>query len=94
VSRNRLVRLAVVLLATAAVAVGWWMWRGRQGGSTAAGPIVLISIDTLRADHLPAYGYTAIRTPAIDRLAAGGVLFEHAYSHGIRTTEKHRGHGN
>jgi len=89
VSRNRLVRLAVVLLATAAVAVGWWMWRGRQGGSTAAGPIVLISIDTLRADHLPAYGYTAIRTPAIDRLAAGGVLFEHAYSHAPQTLPAH-----
>src|SRR5256885_10315639 len=36
------------------------------------GPIVLISIDTLRADHLPAYGYTKVRTPNIDALAAGG----------------------
>ena len=29
-------------------------------------PVILISIDSLRADHLPAYGYTKIATPAID----------------------------
>ena len=53
------------------------------------GPIVLISIDTLRADRLPAYGYTKIRTPHIDRLAADGVLFEHAYSHSPQTLPAH-----
>jgi tetratricopeptide (TPR) repeat protein len=43
-------------------------------------PIVLISIDTLRSDHLPAYGYEDVDTPAIDRLRADGILFERAYS--------------
>ncbi len=43
--------------------------------------IVLISIDTLRSDRLPAYGYDGVETPAIDRLAADGVLFERAYTH-------------
>ena len=43
--------------------------------------IVLISIDTLRSDRLPAYGYGGVETPAIDRLAADGVLFERAYTH-------------
>jgi choline-sulfatase len=38
-------------------------------------PVILISIDTLRADHLSAYGYTKIRTPNIDSFAQGGTLF-------------------
>ncbi|HSL20638.1 MAG TPA: sulfatase-like hydrolase/transferase [Vicinamibacterales bacterium] len=53
------------------------------------GPIVLISIDTLRADRLPAYGYTRIRTPHIDRFVADGVLFEQAYSHSPQTLPAH-----
>ncbi|HUQ52406.1 MAG TPA: sulfatase-like hydrolase/transferase, partial [Gammaproteobacteria bacterium] len=46
----------------------------------AGAPVVLISIDTLRADHLAAYGYRAGSTPAIDRLAQAGVVFDDAYS--------------
>jgi choline-sulfatase len=46
-----------------------------------AGPnIVLITLDTLRADHLGAYGYGAIETPEIDRFAREGVRFAHATS--------------
>lgn len=40
----------------------------------APAPVILISIDTLRADHLSAYGYRAIRTPNIDSFASGGTL--------------------
>src|SRR5579871_3976265 len=40
--------------------------------------VLLISIDTLRADHLGAYGYAAAQTPAIDRLASRGLRFTHA----------------
>lgn len=54
-----------------------------------ATPIVLISIDTLRSDHLPAYGYDGVDTPAIDRLRAAGVLFEHAYSPAPLTLPAH-----
>jgi len=43
-------------------------------------PVVLISIDTLRADHLPAYGYAGVETPAIDRLRRDAVLFGNAYT--------------
>lgn len=42
--------------------------------------IVLISIDTLRADHLGAYGYGRNTSPNIDRLANEGILFENAFS--------------
>ena len=41
--------------------------------------VVLVTIDTLRADRLPAYGYGKGKTPAIDALAADSVLFENAY---------------
>lgn len=42
--------------------------------------VLLISIDTLRADRLGCYGAEAVETPAIDRLAAEGVRFENAFS--------------
>ena len=41
-------------------------------------PVILISIDTLRADHLSAYGYTKIHTPHIDSFAQGGTRFTRA----------------
>ncbi len=43
-------------------------------------PIVLVSIDTLRSDHLPAYGYTRVATPALDRFRRDAILFESAWS--------------
>ena len=42
--------------------------------------VVLVSIDTLRADHLSAYGYKRPTSPFIDELASNGVLFENARS--------------
>src|ERR1700736_2762547 len=42
-------------------------------------PVIVISVDTLRADHLPAYGYRQVETPAIDALARDSVRFENAY---------------
>ena len=39
-------------------------------------PVVLISIDTLRSDRLPAYGYRGVETPALDALARLGYTLE------------------
>ncbi len=41
--------------------------------------VILISVDTLRADHLGCYGYSRDTSPFIDSLASRGVLFENAY---------------
>src|SRR4029079_9906276 len=65
---------------------GVW-WKARQ--KTAAGPVILISIDRLRAHHLPVYGYTRRRTPNIDALAAEATVFEHAWSHAPQTLPAH-----
>ncbi len=67
---NRLSTLLVIVLATTVVACD---------GEPDSPSIVLISVDTLRADHLSSYGY-ARATPHIDALAATGVLFEDAHT--------------
>src|SRR5229473_5917698 len=46
----------------------------------AAPNVVVITIDTLRPDHLGCYGYKQIRTPNIDALATDGIRFERAYT--------------
>ncbi len=52
-------------------------------------PVILISIDTLRADRLSVYGYNKIKTVNIDRLAEDSLIFEHAYSHCPLTLPSH-----
>lgn len=70
----------------ALVAAGTWWWVGR---TPAPGAVVLVSIDTLRADHLPLYGYTKGDTPRLDAFAKDAVLFERAYSHAPQTLPEH-----
>ncbi len=45
-----------------------------------AGNVIVIVVDTLRADHLPSYGYGQGRTPSLDAFAADSIRFEEAYS--------------
>lgn len=52
-------------------------------------PVVLVSIDTLRADHLPAYGYAGVQTPHLDRFAQDAIVFENAYTHVPLTLPAH-----
>jgi choline-sulfatase len=52
-------------------------------------PVIFISVDTLRADHLPIYGYGAVATPALDALRSDGILFREAYSHCPMTLPSH-----
>lgn len=81
-------RIALFLLPLAfAAACG----RNTETKSAAApgAPVIVISIDTLRADHLPAYGYTNVDTPAIDAFRRDSILFTNAYSHVPLTLPAH-----
>ena len=51
--------------------------------------LLLVTIDTLRADRVGAYGYRSARTPAIDALAARGVRFDSAFSSAPITLTSH-----
>lgn len=77
--------------AIVAVAIAVWaVWRARvDPPPPAAAPVILVSIDTLRADRLPAYGYRKVRTPNLDAFAAQSVLFERAYAHAPQTLPAH-----
>jgi len=60
------------------------------GAATFPGaPVILVSIDTLRSDRLPAYGYTKVRTPHLDRFAADAWLFEKAWAPTPMTLPSH-----
>ncbi len=51
--------------------------------------LVLITVDTLRADYLSSYGHARVLTPSFDRLASGAVLFRQAISQSTTTTPSH-----
>jgi arylsulfatase A-like enzyme len=54
-----------------------------------SGGVVLISIDTLRADHLGCYGYARATSPFLDGLAARGTIFENAIAQAPATLPSH-----
>lgn len=47
--------------------------------------VLVLTIDTVRADHLGMYGYPRKTTPNLDRLAAEGTVFEHGWAHAPST---------
>src|SRR5256885_15923299 len=51
--------------------------------------VFLITIDTLRADHVHCYGYDRIQTPAIDQLAVQGIRFTEAFTPSPITNSSH-----
>jgi len=51
--------------------------------------VLLISLDTLRADHLSSYGYERDTTPFMDQVAADGVRFHWAFVNTLATTNSH-----
>ncbi len=51
--------------------------------------VYLITIDTLRADHVGCYGYKQAETPALDALAADGIRFSQAFTHSPITNTSH-----
>ncbi len=73
-----------------ALAVVSWTAACRPKNTDVARPtVIVVSIDTLRADRLPAYGYEAGETPHLDAFAARAILFENAISHCPLTLPSH-----
>src|SRR5918999_957397 len=81
----------IVVVATAAVTAAWWSWSAspRPVRREAGLDVLLITVDTLRADAVGAYGNSRAHTPWIDRLAAGGVRFTEARAHNVVTLPSH-----
>jgi len=79
-------KLALIVVALLLVGGAAWLWLGR-------GPdrphVVLVSIDSLRADHVGCYGYARDTTPFLDRLAKEGVVFDTVVSSSSWTTPAH-----
>ena len=51
--------------------------------------VILVTIDTLRADHVHCYGYEQVETPALDGLAKDGIRFERAFTPSPITNTSH-----
>jgi arylsulfatase A-like enzyme/Flp pilus assembly protein TadD len=84
---SRWLAAAIVLLIGVA-----WSWRLRTPRTVARDgdlSVLLITIDTLRADAIGAYGNRAAETPWIDRLAAAGARFDRAHAHNVVTLASH-----
>src|SRR5262245_16840734 len=81
-------RIFVLVLALAGAAC-------RQSATDAASAanehpnVLLVTIDTLRADHVGSYGYSSAMTPNLDALAKRGVRFDTALSHVPLTGPSH-----
>jgi arylsulfatase A-like enzyme/Tfp pilus assembly protein PilF len=88
--RTKIILLTIIILLAATV----FIWKFRKDSLPGFGDfsnynLLLITIDTLRADHLPVYGYTKIHTPNLDRLANESLVFEDAIAQVPMTLPSH-----
>jgi arylsulfatase A-like enzyme len=74
----------MALVAIAAAVTVLWMWSGLDRPS-----VVLISIDTLRQDHVSAYGYSRRTTPSLQAFSREAVVFEEAFAANTNTAPAH-----
>ena len=74
------IHFAAVLLVLILAAVAGWLVVRKTTPETHVKNVLLISIDTCRADHLSCYGFNQPTTPNIDKLAAESIVFTHAIS--------------
>ena len=76
---------ALAIIAT----LPFWPVRAEAAQRRTLPNVLLITIDTLRADHVGAYGYGKAQTPNLDRLADEGVLFSQAIAPATETCPSH-----
>ncbi len=84
-------RYGILILAALVAGAFFAVWHGVPKSVKTDEPlnILLVTIDTLRADHLGCYGNRQIKTPAIDRLAQEGVLFKNVVCQAPLTGPSH-----
>ncbi|MCU1231101.1 MAG: Arylsulfatase [Acidobacteria bacterium] len=88
--RTALTRRLLIVATLLAITIAGCRRGGGNSTETFAGaPVIFITIDTLRADHLPAYGYKNVETPAIDAFRRDAILYKNAYSHVPMTLPSH-----
>lgn len=80
---------AAALLAGVGAFVAWPPHAAPPAPASPGPSVLLVSIDTLRADRVGAYGHAAARTPILDGLAERGALFESAVAPAILTGPSH-----
>ena len=90
-TRHRRCLLALPALAIAALLVDCERKPSTEsrGGASAGKNVLLVTLDTTRADRLGCYGYSQAATPTLDALSARGTLFQHAYSQAPITLSSH-----
>ena len=84
-----LVALAVILLLIGAVIWRLWSVADGRAGADAEVNVLLITLDTTRADHLGCYGHPQAVTPNIDQLAREGMLFRQCFTSTPTTLPSH-----
>ena len=72
-------KIAALSVAILAVAMAAWLWL-RPPRSRPLPCFLIVAIDSLRADHVGAYGYPRATTPRIDALSRSGVVFDQAFT--------------
>ena len=93
----RRLALFLTLIFVCVISLGTAAWgqkssqtsRQKPSARTSLPDVYLITIDTLRADHVGCYGYKQVETPALDALAADGVRFTQAFTHSPITNTSH-----
>ena len=81
--------LLLASLAFLAALESWSRLSAAQGRPAAPSGIILITVDTLRADRLESYGYAGTPNPAVNALAEDGVLFEQVIAQSPLTLPSH-----
>lgn len=87
--KSRAIIVLVIVILAIAAAAGWKSFRRRDGDLRGDYNVLIMTLDTTRADRIGAYGDRNASTPNIDRLAQEGVLFEQAVASAPLTLPAH-----
>ena len=83
-------RFAIVVLAvTLLIISGCSKPQAMEAGPFPQAPVFFITVDTLRADRLPMYGFDGVETPNLEAFAGDAVLYERAFAHAPITLPSH-----